>query len=79
MSISQVRAMSLDELKSWQQYDEAEFLPDRRNEIQLAQIAYILSCSNSRNPSRYKLQDFMPSQDNAPQSPDEFLRRLRNG
>ena len=71
--------MTLTELKSWHEYDSRELLPDRRTEMQLAQIAYIYACSNSRNPSQYKLADFMPSSRPRMQTPEEFYRSLKNG
>lgn len=70
--------MPLEEYAAWSAFDQQELLPDKRTEIQLAQIAHILAASNSRNPSSYRVSDFMPSEQNAV-GPDEFLRRLRDG
>jgi hypothetical protein len=77
-TIEEVRSMPLDEFQSWAAYDRDELLPDKRIEIQLAQIAHILAASNSRNPSSYRVSDFMPSEQGAT-TPDDFLRRLRDG
>ena len=66
-------------MATWTAYDLTELLPDRRTETQLAQICYILACTNSRNPSRYSVADFMPSQATGPQTPEQFLKGLRNG
>lgn len=79
LTLQQVRDLPLEDLRSWSKYDELEWLPDRRTEIQLAQIAHILATTNSRTPGKYKLSDFMPSQEPEAQDPDEFLRRLRGG
>lgn len=70
--------MPFDAFEAWTAFDRQELLPDKRIEIQLAQIAHILAASNSRNPSSYRLSDFMPSEQNTV-GPDEFLRRLRDG
>ena len=73
--------MSLTEYAVWEAYDRIEYLPDRRTEIQLASINHTLAVVNSRNPSRFTVADFMPSQATEPQSqtPEQFLEGLRNG
>ena len=71
--------MPLAELGIWNAYDQAELLPDRRNEVQLATIAHTLAVVNSKHPGAYRLEDFMPSQQSKPQTPHELLEGLKHG
>jgi len=71
--------MPHEELRSWCEYDHRELLPDRRNEQQLATIAHILCCTNSRNPSAYSVDDFMPSAQREEMTPDQVIMAVQHG
>ena len=78
LTLDEISAMKYSELQTWAAYDAKELLPDRRQELQLAEVAYLIAASNSRTPSRYTVSDFMPSVDQK-QDPLAFLQELKHG
>lgn len=78
-SLKEINGMSFSEYQSWATYDATELLPDRRIELQLAEIAYLIAATNAKTPSRYQVSDFMPSAKPKTQTPEDLLRTLRDG